>query len=166
MHFTAFYCSSYKCLSISSYWTPSTTKLYFVDGFLFFGLQLGVSTGKLSHSFFQMFFVSSWLWPHPLTSEHPIVRAFDHADSAPPDPRLPTVPEMVSLQGKRSPFFTCFVQERRKIAHLMLAKPSPSQLRQLQQSLCAVIQKVPSHIPPFLLTQNVSTKWIVPADNM
>ena len=49
-----------------------------------FPLLPGVSPRKLIHSFLQKFFVGSWLWPHPLITEHSIVRALQ-PENAPPD---------------------------------------------------------------------------------
>ena len=73
------------------------------------------------------------------------------------------MPEMESLQGERS----LFVQESRQMAHPALTKafqqPATTAAMHCQPEWC--IHPLPP-VPPFLLEQNLSSKWIGPTDNV
>ena len=90
---------------------------------------------NLSHSFFQIFFSRSQLWPHPLTSKCSIVRAL-WPESAPPDLasnlvwpgykdtpdwKVPTMPEMEHLQHERGVSYVCLCRKG-EIAHQVPTK--------------------------------------------
>ena len=73
---------------------------------------------------------------------------------------------MESLQGERSVFYL-FMQESKQMAHQALTRAF------LQPAATATMHCDPegcthplSHAPPFLLEQNLSSKWIAPTDNM
>ena len=64
-----------------------------------FRLLLEVSSGNLSHSFFQIFFANLWSWTTHTHSEHSIVRTL-RPENTPPDWKLLKISDMESLQVK------------------------------------------------------------------
>ena len=64
-------------------------------------------------------------------------------------------------------FLGPFVQKSRTVAHLALTRaflqPAATATIHCQPEGCT---QPPPPIPPFLLVQNVSSKWIAPTDNM
>ena len=75
------------------------------------------------------------------------------------------MPEMESIQGES--FLCPFVQQSRQMAHPALTRaflqPAATATMHCQPERCT---HPPPPVPPFLLAQNLSSKRIVPADNM
>ena len=138
---------SFNPLSAKSFWSSK----YLV--WSVFPLLLGASTGNFSQRCFHQFSWGSWLWPHPLISEHPLVRALWPVNT-PSDRKVPTVPEMKPEER----FLCSFVYKKKeKLPSQCQPMPFYSQPRQLPCSTMA------THLPlfhPFLLAQNQSSKWI------
>ena len=120
---------------------------------LVFPLLLAGSPINLIHSFLQRFFAGSWPTHYPFNSQGPPPR------NAPPDWKLP---EMESLQGERTVFYTHLCKKAEEWATQRWPGPFYSQLQQLP---CTVSQRGgPTHLP-ILLAQNLSSKRIAPTDN-
>ena len=109
----------------------------FHDLYSHFSLEL-YSTGNLSQSFIDTFFVGSWPWCQ----------------------------KWVPIRWKER-FLRPFVQESRQAAHRTLTKAF------LQAAATAAMHCQPERfthppppVPPFLLAQNLTSKRIVPTDNM
>ena len=88
-----------------------------------------------------------------LGSEHSIV-------NAPPDQKLPKMPEIESLKGKRSVFYTRLCKKADKQPFL---QPAATATMHCHPEGCT---HPPLSIPPFLLVQNLSSKLIALTDNM
>ena len=124
-------------------------------------------------------FTFSFPFPSQLPSKDTLVRAL-RPGNASPDWKLPTVPEMEPLKRQRRPCLCPFVPKcqsqcrpglfySKRRPGLFYSKRQPglfySQPRQLPCAWHPVLK--PAHpIPPFLLAQNLSSKRIVPNDNM
>ena len=120
---------SFNLLSVKSFWSYK----YFV--WSVFPLLLGASTGNFSQRCFHQFSWGSWLWPHPLISEHSLVRDLWPVNT-PSDRKVPTVPEMKPLQKERSGFY----------AHLHVYKKKRNCLASADQCLSTASQDS-YHVP-------------------
>ena len=96
---------AFNSLTTIGYLLEVFIKLWIYLPWSIFSLLLGASTRNLSQGFFDTFSVSSRPWTHPLINERSIVRAL-RPENAPLDYTLPKLPEMESLQGEGSVFYT------------------------------------------------------------
>ena len=110
---------------------------------------------NLIHSFLQKFFAGSWPWPHPLITECSIVRAFQ-PENVLPDWKLPTKPDMESLQDERAVFYTRLYKKAEEQAIQCWPGLYYSQLQQPPALPPRAVHHPPPPVPPFLVAQNLS----------
>ena len=153
-------CHTYNQLIWVSYSRSSNEAIHSYLVWSVFLLLLWASTGNVSYVFFHKASQGSWPLPHPLISELTMVRALWPLNAS-PDWKLSTVPEM---EPWKSLIYTRLCQKGEKWPSQCQPRLFYSQPRQLPSARHSVLK--PACIPPILLVENLSSKWIAPTDNM
>ena len=95
-----------------------------------------------------------------------MVRALQPTNAS-PDWKLPTVPEMEPLKKADGQFLHPFVLKGREIAQPVPTKAFLQSAKiEHMCTACHDYAHPPPSISPFLLAQNLPSKWFAPTDNM